>query len=383
MSEDTVTSGNEGAVETTREQDIAAAFDKVADATPDTGANSERVSAPVEAQAPAPALAPATEGRDALGRFSPKSGVKGPTDADTKPATPPPPLDPAGTPTPAAAAEKHPRAPASWAPAEAAHWAKATPEVREAIMRREVEVNRALQDSVQARRGLDSMQRMIQPYIGNINAAGGDALGAIKSFFDYDNRLRHGSQIEKARAVTMLIKNYGVDIGALDSELAGAPQAPGAVHQDAISAALSRELAPMREYLANQQRAEQQRAGQVQASIGSAIDSFASDPANGHFDAVRMDMADLLDIAAKHGRDLTLKEAYDQACWQNPQVRGILLQQQAASTAQTHNQAAQRARNAAVGVRSTPKIAAPASEANRSRFDDVAAAFDKHSNPAS
>lgn len=359
--------------DSSRMDDVAAAFDASVAETPAPSTPAPETPAPSTPapetpapETPAPETPATASGRDALGRFVPK----GPSVVPAAPV-------PAGT-TPAVASAVHPRAPASWNAQESPHWDKVTPEVREAIMRREVEVNRALQDSVQARRGLDAMQRVIAPYMPNIQATGSDPITAIRTFFDYDNRLRHGSQIDKAKAVTQLIRNYGVDIEALDSELAGAPHAPGSVNQDAIAAALQRELAPMRQYLAQQREAEEGRYAQMQQSIGTSIDQFAADPANKHFNSVRMDMADLLDIAAKNQRELSLKDAYDQACWQNVQVRNILLQQQASTTAQTQTQAAQRARAAAASVKSGPRVAAPAGAENRSRMDDVAAAFDQH-----
>jgi hypothetical protein len=253
--------------------------------------------------------------------------------------------------------------------------------VREAVMRREVDINRTMQESAQARQGLTQLQQTIAPYMQNINAAnGGDVVGSIRTFFDYDNRLRHGTQIEKAKAVTALIKGYGIDIGTLDNELAGAAHDPREVNQSAMQEALARELAPMREYMAQQARAEQERQSSMTREVDTGITQFAADPAHKHYENVRGTMADLIEIATAQGRRITLNEAYESACWQNPQIRSMLLAEQAQASGASSSTAAQRARSAAVGVKNAPRagapIVTPSPHARRDdRSNDIRAAF--------
>lgn len=366
-----------GAPEPSSRDDVAAAFDAVeARDTPKVADGGVADKALPEAAPPTP-----REGRDALGRFAPKAGeAPGPV----PPIPPPAPTPPA--PPAAAEAPKHlARPPATWSPQETAHWDKLPTEAREAVMRRESEVQRVMQEAASARNGLSALQQVIAPYIPNIQAAGGDAVGAIRSFFDYDNRLRHGSQIEKAKAVTQLIRGYGVDISALDNELAGAQHSPEQSQQDSIKAALERELAPLRQHLLQQQQAQQRAEYEQQMALAREVDAglqeFSQDAAHPHYNAVRGDMADLLEVATAQGRRMTLNEAYERACWQNPQIRGILIAGQQSAGAQTQHQAAQRARAAAVGVRNAPRAGAPGNgiaPENRSRADDIAAAFAVH-----
>jgi hypothetical protein len=361
-----------------RSADIEAAIDQLAD----TDAPA-RPDAP-EADAPARDTGAAAEGRDALGRFAPKR-TSAPDSTTAAPALDAPAptttaVDPAAPAPDAAAPVRHAKPPQSWNPQEAAHWDKTPAEVREAVMRREVEVNRALQDSASARNGLQQLQSTIAPYIPNVNAAnGGDVVGAIRTFFDYDNRMRHGTQIEKAKAVSALIRGYGIDIGTLDSELAGQQHDPQQVNQSAIQEALARELAPMREYMNRQQQMEQQQYQQTITQIDQGVAAFAADPKNVHYDTVRDSMADLLELAGKRGHALTMAQAYEQACLLNPATRSSVLAQQAAVA--NPNQAAQRAKAAAVGVKNAPRAGAPAvttAPEKRHRVDDVRAAFDAH-----
>lgn len=361
-------------VESSRTDDIAAAFEHHEAETPEV---EQQTAAPTDTAAPATegdpssaekdAAADGTRSRDATGRFAPRSGAKTPVDA--APAAPT--TEQATAPT----VDRLAKAPASWKAEEHAHWTAMPAAAREAVMRREVETNRALQESAEARKGLHTLQETISPYLNNIRAANTDPVTAIKTFFGYDNTLRHGTNLEKAQAITGLIKAYNVDIEALDSTLAGVAPAPEHAQQNAIQQALQRELAPMREFLASQQRAQAAASEQTRTTVATDLQRFASE--NPHYQAVRMDMADLLDLAAARGKQITLKEAYEAACWQSPQIRSILMVEQSRSAGETRNTAAQRARNAAVSVRTTPVTAAgSASAKGRSRVDDIAAAFD-------
>lgn len=378
MALDEETGGTSETVDTSRD-DVAAAFDKHEAAAVETAAPQQP-----PAVEPKPGDESATSGRDATGRFTPKR-VTGPPPTpesiaaaapeNVAAATPAAPGDPAPV-------TRHAKAPASWKPEESAHWDKTPGEVRDAVMRREVEVNRALQDTAQARHGLAALQDTVAPYIQNINAAnGGDVVGAIKTFFDYDNRLRHGTQIEKARAVTALIRGYGIDIGTLDSELAGAPHDPNRVNQDAVQQAVQAQLAPMREYMERQRQQESYQQQEVARQVDAGVTTFSEAPEHKHYDSVRHDMADILDAATARGQQMTLNEAYERACWQSPKIRSMLITEQASAGAQTQTQAAQRARSAAVGVRNAPRAGAPTSAIpadKRTRADDIAAAFAAH-----
>ena len=172
--------------ESTREDDVAAAFDKHETDAPDVEAQSsapDTEGKPIEAAGDTPQVPDAnpetsTNGRDAAGRFAPKSGAA--PAVDTAPTTP-------------GADDRLAKAPVSLKPEEAAHWKNTPKEIREAVLRREAETSRALQDSAEARRGITTMQEAISPYIPNLRAAGTDPVTAIKTFFNYDNTLRHGT----------------------------------------------------------------------------------------------------------------------------------------------------------------------------------------------
>lgn len=63
--------------------------------------------------------------------------------------------------------------------------------------------------------------------------------------------------------------------------------------------------------------------------IENQISAFYSDPANVHVEAVSEDMAALI----KSGRAASIKDAYDAACWMNPNIRQQLISQAAPAPA--------------------------------------------------
>jgi hypothetical protein len=54
---------------------------------------------------------------------------------------------------------------------------------------------------------------------------------------------------------------------------------------------------------------------------------------------VREDMAMLLDAAASQNKELSLADAYDRACYMNPEIRNILSQRQLADSEQRRQEA--------------------------------------------
>tara|TARA_R110000796_G_scaffold12582_4_gene41561 strand:- start:534 stop:878 length:345 start_codon:yes stop_codon:yes gene_type:complete len=74
---------------------------------------------------------------------------------------------------------------------------------------------------------------------------------------------------------------------------------------------------------------------------------------------VREEMADLMEVADRRGRDLSLQDAYRQACLSNPRVRDVLQKRQKSKGAQQSTGVAQRARAAAVSVSGGPALASP------------------------
>jgi len=103
---------------------------------------------------------------------------------------------------------------------------------------------------------------------------------------------------------------------------------------------LQQALAPIYQ----QQQAEQQR---QQAEVDQTVEQMALDPKYPHFESVREDMADIINLGAKRGIYISLSEAYNKAIVFNPQVNQM-------QQAQQQNLQAQRAKAASRSVTGAP-----------------------------
>jgi hypothetical protein len=245
------------------------------------------------------------------------------------------------------------RPPASWKPEIREHWGSLPEPVRAEIARREVEVQRTLQETAEARKTAESIDRVISPYMSFIKAEGSNPLQAIDNMMSTAAKLRTGTAPELATMMAQLINQFGTGrfgnafIEQLDGALAG--QAPRVdPQQAAIEQVLNQRLAPVQQMLTQFQQAQVYQQQQVAERAQNEVAQFISQAEFG--DDVREDMADLLEAAQRKGQSLTLQQAYEKACYLNDSVRKVMQQRQAAQGASVTTQAAQRAKAAAVSV---------------------------------
>lgn len=336
--------------------------DTGAEPVPDTEA---AVDAPDQAAAePAPSTietdtrTEAERARDEAGRFAKEGkksaekqgGVKAPphgaaSKAPTAQGTPAganPPSAPAGE--PAAPAVKPP---ASWTPAAREAFAKAPPEVQKEVARRESEMNRALQDTAEARKVAASVRETLAPFEGLARANGMDTLKYAGTVMQTAAALHMGTPQQKAAVVANLIASYGIDVDAVNAVMQGqapAQAAPQQAPQD-VGRIVEQAL---------QRRLEQAAQARVQKE---AEEFVASAPE--FLDQVWQNMGALKDAAAARGQNITWQQAYDAACRADEDIAGRLASRKAAQAARAPQPVTGAARAAASSVRSRP-AAAPA-----------------------
>lgn len=245
------------------------------------------------------------------------------------------------------------RAPASWRPDVREHWGQLPETVRQEIHRREVEVQRTLQESAEARKNYDAVMRTVAPYEAFIRAEGSNPIQAIDNLMATAAKLRTGTAPELASMVAGIVNQFGVGrfgngfIQALDSALAG--QTPAVdPQQAAMEQVLNQRLAPVQQMLTQFQQAQLAQQQKVAQDAQSEVERFLDRAEFGN--DVREDMADLMETASRRGQNLTLEDAYKKACLLNDRVRTVLQGRLQAQGAQQTTQAAQRARSAAVSV---------------------------------
>jgi predicted nucleic acid-binding protein len=150
--------------------------------------------------------------------------------------------------------------------------------------------------------------------------------------------------------------------------------------QDPRFTQLQQQFAPVIDFVNGLRQRQEQVLQETDQTLSQTLEEFASDPANEFFDDVKDDVADILDMAARRKQSLSLQDAYNRAIMLHPTISKIVEQRKLAASLTTQNQAAQRARSAAVSV---PSSGAPSQGSDRQAGDSVRsaieAAFEVHS----
>jgi gas vesicle protein len=307
--------------------------------------------APIETPEKEGVSEPKTIDRDEAGRFSSKATE--PVEKQPETLAPPP-------------VRANPFT--SWKPAAQEAFRKAdageslTPEeikiLREEAERREGDWHKGVAEFKTHAERARTYDQVIAPYQNHLKSLGVDAPTAINALLNAEMKLRTGDPASKAQYFAQLAKEYGIDLGAVQAQ----PQAD-----------------PQTQYLMDQlqglQRQQQMWQNQIQAQeqqrVNEEIDSFKTQAP--HLDAVREDMADLLET----GKAKTLQEAYEMAIWMRPDTRQTLVEQQrieAQQKALAESQA-QRAKTAAVSVKGSSPASAGTQPVKGSLRDIIAAQF--------
>lgn len=266
------------------------------------------------------------------------------------------------------------KAPASWRPEVREHWAQLPETVRAEVARRETEVQRTLQETAQARQYAESISKAFQPYEAYIRAEGANPLQVIDNLMGTAVRLRTSTGPELANLMAGMVQQFGTGrfgqqfIEMLDSALAGnAPRQDPAQMQ--IQQTIQQQLAPVQQFMSQFQQAQAAQQAQVAQQAATEVETFISQVEFGN--DVRAEMADLMEVAARRGQQLTMQDAYRQACLMNPQVRAAIQARHKSRQAQSQTGVAQKARAAAVSVPSSGPSMAP-----RQQPDDIRSAIE-------
>lgn len=237
--------------------------------------------------------------------------------------------------------------PASWGRDKAALWAKTDPEVRAYIAERERQVSEGFRQ-----------------YEGLAEFAEG-AKGNGLTLRDVMGRVRELETMvvqDPVRALHEIFTRSNIDPKAVARAFLGVDDQGG----QAVPAYQAPAIDP--QVSATIQQLQQEVSSLRIQPILREVEAFASDPSNKHFDTV----SDSIKALIANDRNLSLKEAYDRACWAHPQVRAELLQAQNAPVikAQQLAKSTQMAERASRGL--TPSASQPVRAAPKSMSIDEA-----------
>lgn len=372
-----------------RREAIEAAFD--AAEAPDVAPAEVVIPEPVEAREEAPgeqskdaaARTAAEKARDEKGRFQPKGkaapavakpstpvAAKRPGAAPVSAAASPGATPPGEQPKPEAAAGLKP--PSSWKPAAREKWASTPPEVQQEAIRRDREVQAALDQSSDARKNWGSFQQAVAPYAGMIQAEGGSPVQAAAALFQTAAALRTAPAHTKAGIVANIVRTYGIDIGMLDQALAGQAPQPSPGQGQGQGQYRDPRVDELMQRIQNGERQRQESMAQQNAR---EVEDFGSSAE--FFDDVRHEMADILEVAARRGVAMSLEDAYSRAVKLHPEVSEVMAQREKAKAATASLATTQRARAAASSVKSRPAGPAP-TQTPAGRRGALEAAWDAH-----
>jgi hypothetical protein len=267
---------------------------------------------------------------------------------------------------PAAATPASLRAPQSWKPDEREEWAKMPPKAQAAVLRREKDAAVAVQRAAEVGKQVEAFEKTVEPFrnlIAQAQAARGEnynPLPTIGGLLQTAAALQLAPMRDRAKIVAEIITNRGISIDAINEFLGGGTPAapaegaaatPPPVYRDPRVDSLEQRLAQQEQ---DRKAADNRRAQAIAQEQERAIDAFAADPKHEFYEDVRHDMADLLAGAAQRGVAMTMDEAYDRATRANPEVWKTIEHRNRLKAATAKNAATQRARGAAVSVRSSP-----------------------------
>jgi len=271
------------------------------------------------------------------------------------------------------------RAPVSWDPAVREHWNKLPKEVKAQVEKREREVTQALGISTNARRFAEDFRSVVSPYEGIMRAAGANTpLEAVNTLLQTAAGLTIGSQTQKSQILANLIKQYDIDLPTLDSVLAGAM--PSGADSD-LDRMLNERLKPFQEIVnRDQQRTEQQQQS-LRQGAATEIETFMGSKQAEFFEDVREPMADILDIAARNGKVMTIQQAYAKAVAMDPKLSEILAQRKRVKLARDKQGVLHKKKAASSSIlgRASGTSSAGGESGHDDPRADILAAMEKHS----
>lgn len=272
------------------------------------------------------------------------------------------------------------KAPQSWKAGPKGKWGALDPDVRQEIIRRERDNERVLNESASARQLATALNQVVSPYMARINSLGVHPIAAIHELLKADHLLSSSNKVQQAKFMAKLISDYAVDIEALDAALAGQPIKGS--ENDKLEQLLQQRLQPFMKFIEEQTRGNEERQGQMMAKMQNDIAAMSDNPEFPEFDAVREDMADIIEIQAKKGVYLSLEQAYTRAIAMNPEVSDRVQKMKDAAkardAAQSSHARAQQAARASKSVSGAPNGSVTGGSTDRKdRRATIEAAFDQ------
>jgi hypothetical protein len=212
-------------------------------------------------------------------------------------------------------------APDNWSAEARESWKDVPAEAQAYIKQRERQVSEGMQKYASEAKRAGQMDNVLRPHSQYLAMNGGPGK-AIEGLLQAGSSLQMGSPTQKAQTIAGLIQSFGIDISTLDNLLVGNAPPEGVQQNQAVQDAVNQAVAPYQQTMRGLQAREQAEYQRQQQETSNEVNNFGS--THEFYNDVRGDMADFLDIAAKHGQSLTMEDAYKKAVAMNPQISTIV-----------------------------------------------------------
>lgn len=312
-------------------------------------------------------VARAARERDGQGRFARKNadGSEVPTQEQVRKAQPnlsldpDEPLDPEGEGSETDMRREDPipnvdNAPKSWKAAARERWATADPVIKAEVHRREREATRAIAEHAPVKKFVGEFQQAIQPFAQHYGPRNIPPLQLMRNLMEADVHLSTAPMPDRARFMAKLIKDYKIDINALDAAIVG-DEAGLNTPAAGVEALLNERLAPINEFVQSEQQRRQAVVQQERTRASEVLRRMEADTQNfPHFALVAADMADVTEMAAKRGVYITPAEAYKRAVAMSPEAQAADQGRAGQQRARDAHDAATRSLGASLSVSGAP-----------------------------
>ena len=188
------------------------------------------------------------------------------------------------------------------------------------------------------------------PYLNQIQAT---PEAAFQALITTEQTLRNGSPSQKQQMIMRLAHDYGIDLNGITATNQDQQQQQATqVHPD-MQHAVQR-VQHLEQYIQNMEYNRKQKEAEKQEKemsyLQDEVSKFKSSPDAPHFDAVSADMANLL----KAGIATDLKDAYDRACYMQPDIRASLEKAAEAKRIQERANLANKAKAKDISITGSP-----------------------------
>jgi hypothetical protein len=189
-------------------------------------------------------------------------------------------------------------------------WKDTPKPIRDELAKREKDYAKGLQKNAESAKRAEYMDTVLSGHTKYLQSSGQPVGTVLNNLLSVASTLQFAPQEQRAAAIAGLIRDFGVDIETLDNVLVSRP--------------VTQRQEPVQQGLTAEQVMQIMEQRESQSRVTQTLEQFAN--THEFYSDVRGDMADLLDLAAKRGQEMTLDEAYKKACAMNDEIVSVTSQ---------------------------------------------------------